>query len=81
MHTIELALDDETMERVQRAAVERQCSVEQLLKEMIDRMGPRESFDDPLLGMMADDPELVDDIVRSAMEAREKATLREASHG
>jgi predicted DNA-binding antitoxin AbrB/MazE fold protein len=37
---------------------------------------PQRGATDPLLGLMADEPELVDDVVAAAMTARQKHPLR-----
>jgi len=42
MKTIELKLDERTLQRVQRLATSRRCTVETLLKEVIEQLGKTE---------------------------------------
>ena len=72
MQTIEIKLDERTLERAQRLAQARQCSVQDLVKDLLARAS------DPLVGMFADEPELIDEVVESAMRARENQPLRRA---
>lgn len=78
METIQLQLDDKTLERARRLAQLRRRSLEELLKETLEQMMVAEPTDDQVLGMFADDPELVDQVIESAMVAREKHALRQA---
>ena len=77
MKTIEIDLDDETLERARRTAETRGCSIEHLIEEMLRQMAKSETGSDPFLGMFADEPELLDEVVESAMRAREKHGLRQ----
>ena len=72
MKTIELQLDDKTFERAQRVAASRHRTVEDLLTEIIERLEAVESAEDPFLGMFADESELMEQVVESAMQAREE---------
>jgi hypothetical protein len=74
MQTIELRLDDETLARLRRLAEARGVSVEDLLREAIRRLPDISSADDRLMGLFADEPELLDQVVEEAMRAREKAS-------
>lgn len=76
MGRIELQLDKETFERVRRLAESRHCSIEQLIKEVIEQLGVTEATIDPFLGMFAKEPELMDRVIESAMRAREEHSLR-----
>jgi hypothetical protein len=78
MGKIELQLDKETFERVRRLAESRHCSMEQLIKEVIEELGVTEATIDPFLGMFAKEPELIDRVVESAMRAREEHPLRQS---
>jgi hypothetical protein len=78
MGKIELQLDKETFERVRRLAESRHCSMEQLIKEVIEELGVSEATIDPFLGMFAKEPELIDRVVESAMRAREEHPLRQS---
>ena len=76
MERIELRLDKETFERVRRLAESRRCSIEDVIKELIEQLGVAEATIDPFLGLFAKEPELVDRVVESAMRAREEHPLR-----
>ena len=67
METIELQLDEQTLERARKLAAARQVSVEELLKEALSRLSVPQAADDPITGMFADEPELLDQIVEEAM--------------
>jgi hypothetical protein len=77
--TIELQLDDDTLERARRLASARNCSVEQLLGGLLRRLeeGPRQEGD-PLLGMLSNEPDLMDKVLESILEARERHPLRQS---
>jgi hypothetical protein len=100
MTTIELHLDEETIERAQRIAASRAWTMEELFAASLDTLevppteesesnsnGGEPSLDenesdttlsphDPLLGLFADIPELMDQIVEEAMQARERDRFR-----
>lgn len=79
MKRIELELDEQTLERARRLAQSRRCTVEQLLKEMLEQLGVAERTTDPFLGMFAQEPQMVDELIESAMTAREEHPLRLSS--
>lgn len=76
MTTIKLQFDEQTLERVQQLAVLRHSTIEILVKEMIELLSVIEVPDDSLLGMFAQEPELINQVVESAMKARETTPLR-----
>jgi hypothetical protein len=76
MTIIELQLDEKTLERAQRIATLRQSSLEALIREIIDLLAGAEETSDPLVGMFAREPELIDDVLAAAMTAREIHPLR-----
>ena len=78
MGRIELQLDKETFERVRRLAESRRCSIEQLIKEVVELLGVAEATIDPFLGMCAREADLVDQVIESAMRAREEHPLRQS---
>jgi hypothetical protein len=75
VETIELQLDEQTLEQARKLAAARRVSVEELLKEALGRLGVPPA-DDPITGMFADEPELLDQIVEEAMQARERVPFR-----
>jgi hypothetical protein len=76
METRELQLDEETLARARRLAASRQVTVEELIKEALARLETPAATEDPILGMFSDVPELMDEIVEEAMQARERHPLR-----
>jgi len=76
MTTIELQLDKQTLERAQRVATLRRSTLEALIKEIIDLLAGAEGTGDPIVGMFAQEPELMDQVLDSAMRARETDPLR-----
>ncbi len=76
METIELQLDEQTLEQARKLAAARQVSVEELLKEALGRLSVPPAPDDPITGMFADEPELLDQIDEEAMLARERVPFR-----
>jgi hypothetical protein len=79
MKRIELELDEQTLERARRLAHSRRCTVEQLLKEMFEHLRVAETTTDPFLGMFAQEPQIVDELIESAMTAREAHPLKLSS--
>jgi hypothetical protein len=76
MKTIQLQLDEQTLERAQRIAKIRHRTLEQLIQEIISQLSEAEAASDPFLGMFAHESELVDQVTASAMKAREEHPLR-----
>jgi hypothetical protein len=76
MKRIELELDEETLERARQLAAARQCSLEELIKDLLKQTEAHKPLQDPYLGMLADEPELIDRVIESAMKAREEHPLR-----
>jgi hypothetical protein len=74
--TIKLRLDDKTLEKVKHIAGRRRATVETLIQELIERLVAIDAETDPLLGMFAQEPDLIDAVVASTMQARETDPLR-----
>jgi hypothetical protein len=70
METIELHLDAQTLTRARQLAASRHCTIETLLKECLAHLGVAELAGNQFLGMFADEPELIDQVRESAMQAR-----------
>ena len=81
MRTVELELDDRTLELAELAARTRQCTVGQLFRDLLEKLPLSRPLGDPWLGMLADEPELADSIVEAAMAARETQPLRQPHRG
>lgn len=76
MKTIELELDDQTFEQARQLAEARRYTLEAFIVEIIERLAAMEKKTDPLLGMFADEPEVIDRVIESVMAARETHPLR-----
>lgn len=71
---IQLDLDPELLKRARRQAAMRLWSLEELFSAMLTRFegAPKDS----LLGLFADEPELMDQVLESIMKDRERMPLR-----
>jgi len=78
MERIEIELDTQTIERARRLAEVHHCTVEQLLREMIENLGSTAIEQDVFLGMFAEEPEVIDQMLEMAMQAREQHPLRQS---
>ncbi len=76
MKTIELHLEQRILDRVRQLAKARHCRIDDVFADAIDRFPSVEATPDPFLGMFKAEPELVDEVTRAAMEARERDPLR-----
>jgi hypothetical protein len=76
MKTIQLQLDEQTLERARRIAKIRHRTLEELIQEIISQLDETEAANDSFLGMFAHEPELVDQVIESVMKAREEHSLR-----
>jgi len=73
---VRLHLDDQTFERIKQIAAGRRATVETLLQDLVQHLVTTETSTDPILGMFAQEPDLMDDVTTSAMSARETDPLR-----
>jgi len=82
---ISIQLDDDTVTRAQRLAAARQCTVEELLRELVAATEARTATNEPtpaadgecgLIGMLADEPELVDQLLEDIYRTRETTPMR-----
>ena len=76
MERIEIELEEETLERARKLAEARHCSLDELVRAFIQQETKPTSSVDTMLGMFADEPDLLDEVVESAMRARERDSLR-----
>lgn len=76
MKTVEIQLDEQTFAKAEQFASSHKCTLEDLIKDIIEQLGISEPIEDNIIGMFADEPELLDEIVESAMLGREMHTLR-----
>ncbi len=80
MTVLELHLDEQTIERVHDLAARRHSTIEALIIKLVKMLAEGAAVGDPLLGMFAQEPELLDVVLENAMMARETDPLRLA-HG
>lgn len=73
MQTIQVKLDDSLFSQMKSAAEQRQCSVEQYVTTLLEQAAPIEG---DLIGSMASDANLLDEVVEAAMLDRETLPLR-----
>ena len=76
METIEVELDEQTLERAKQIAALRNSTLEALIKDIIDLLSVADGTPDPLLGMFAQEADLIDQVAAQAMTARETDPLR-----
>ena len=76
MKTIEIELDEQTIERAQRLAAARGGSLHTLIKDLLEQAHESGTARQSAIGMFASEPELMDEVVESAMRAREERPLR-----
>jgi hypothetical protein len=67
---IELQLDEKTLEKARWLAKSRHCDLSQLITYAIDQLAVTEADNYPLLGLYADEPELIDEILKEIMRDR-----------
>jgi hypothetical protein len=72
METIEIQLDEQTLNRARTLAQAQSRTLEELIKEFIEQLGTVKRKNDMVLGMFADEPELIDEALESAMRGREE---------
>ena len=78
MDTIQIQLDKPTLARAQLLSRLRGYSIDVLIKELINQTRVAALEDNHLLGIFADEPQLMDQVVESSMIARERDVLRSA---
>lgn len=70
MVKIELQLDEKTLEKALALAKSRHCDLSKLIVHAIDQLAVAEPPKDRLLGLFADDPESVDEMLEEVMKDR-----------
>lgn len=70
MTKIEIELDEQTLERAKELADKNHCTLQELLKVMIEQMAVPAVLNYPLLGGWEDEAELVDEILEDIMKDR-----------
>lgn len=70
MEKIELQLDAKTLEKARALAKSRHCDLSELITYAINKLTLTEPPKDRLLGLFADDPEAVDEMLEEVMKDR-----------
>ncbi len=70
MKKIELKLDEVTLARASAMAIEHNYTLEQLIAYAIDKLATAKPPKDRILGMFADEPESVDEMLAEVMKDR-----------
>ena len=76
MKTIKLTLDNDILDRARDLAEARKVSLDELVTEALRRLAYERDAENGLIGLFAEEPELLDDVINSAMDARERDPLR-----
>jgi hypothetical protein len=79
MDTVVVELDPQTSERARRLARARGTTVTALLQSLITQLDNADAESDSVLGLFADEPNLLDVVVEQAMQIRETQPLRLAN--
>lgn len=79
MTKIEVQLDEQTLARAMKLAESRHCTLDELIRDMIENLENFETAEETFLGMFADEPELIDQVMESVMIAREAHPLRQSN--
>ncbi|KAF3889613.1 MULTISPECIES: hypothetical protein [Nostocales] len=77
MNTIELELDEKTLNKALLLAKVRHCDLSDLIAYAIDQLALTETPKDRLLGLFADDPKSVDEMLAEVMKDREAHSLNQ----
>ncbi|MBX3415738.1 MAG: hypothetical protein KF708_23845 [Pirellulales bacterium] len=77
-----IQLDAATFARAEQLAAERRCTVPELLRSLVEQtpVAPTAVAGD-LMGLMSDEPELVDQIMDDVYRTRSRQKLRVDSNG
>lgn len=70
MEKIELQLDEKILEKAHALAKSRHCDLSELIAYAIEQLTVIEPAKYPLLGLFADDPESVDEMLEEVMKDR-----------
>ncbi|MEQ8998056.1 MAG: hypothetical protein RID53_16310 [Coleofasciculus sp. B1-GNL1-01] len=70
MTKIEVELDQKTLESAKLLAESRQSTLPELIADVIKLLVRQKRTKDPWLGLVADEPELVDEILEEALKNR-----------
>lgn len=75
MAKITVEIDPETLNKAQHLAQSRHTSLSNLIAEVIKLLAASHVIDDPIIGMVADEPELADVILKDIEARRSKLNV------
>ena len=81
MATEPAPIDERLLERARQLALARNCSVDEILEQALDRLGPPSPASESVIGLLADEPELADRLIEDVYRTRESSQLRRPGHG
>ncbi len=76
MTTEPARIDERLLERVRKLAAARNCSVDEILQQALDRLEPPTAPGESVIGLFADQPELADKLIEDVYQTRESSQLR-----
>jgi len=74
--TLKLSIPKRTYQAIRQVAEQKHKSETELVVEAVEDYLDRATQGDPLLGLFADEPDLIDEIASEAMRGRENTPLR-----
>ena len=76
MSRAHVEIDDQTLARAESLARQRGVTVEQLLAKLIEQASKLPGGGHQVLGLFADEPNLMDQVAEDALRSREEQPLR-----
>ena len=70
MKKIEIELDQETYDKIQKLTQKNHCQISDLIKAMIEQLTQPEILNDSFIGKWSDDAELVDQMIEDMLKHR-----------
>jgi len=73
-------LSDDTLKMAVRIAQQRHCTVDELIRAILQPIDKPPKTPGRLLGLMSDEPELMDEVMKSVYEDRERRSPRQPAN-
>lgn len=74
-------LSDDTLKMAVRIAQQRHCTVDNLIRTLLQPIDKPPRRGRGIIGLMSDEPELMDEVMKSVYEARANHPLRQPENG
>ncbi|MBI3465910.1 MAG: hypothetical protein HY000_23075 [Planctomycetes bacterium] len=81
MATEPIQIDERLLARARRLAEDRHCSIDEVLREALDQLECPKRTASSLIGLFADAPEILDEVMEDVYRTREHVELRQHNHG